>query len=112
MYIGLFLVKPIMKKGHYPIIDEKNIKKYWIKDLKTALDLGRFFLDNINEECETILGPYEYDYLTPQQCELLICWINNNKELINASNLSTLFDVIKEYCDEAIKLDTGIEIEV
>ena len=112
MYIGLYLVKPEIISGDYPKIDEKNIKKHMINSLDDALKLGQFFLDNINEECETLLAPYDVDIFMPEQCRRIKDWIQTNDILIKESGLEELFKIINEYCDKAIELDTGMEIEV
>lgn len=112
MYVGLYLKKPEIIEGEYPLIDENDIKKYKIESLSEALKLGQFFLDYVNEECETMTAPYEVDIIMPKQCVLLKEWIVNNKDLIKNNNLEDIFDVIYHYCTEAIELDSGIEIEL
>ena len=112
MYIGLFKVKPIIKPGYYPQIDENNVIKYQINDSSIPSKLSQIFFDYINEECGTLVAQYEYDFINPQQCVKLKEWILNNSNLIEQNNLGELFEVINNYCEEAIKLDTGIEIDL
>ena len=47
MYIGLYLQKPIIKPGCYPILDEKYIKKYRTGNLEQSIKIGQFFFDNV-----------------------------------------------------------------
>ena len=49
MYIGLYLQKPIIKPGCYPILDEKYIKKYRTGNLEQSIKIGQFFFDNVND---------------------------------------------------------------
>ena len=113
MYIGLYLKKiKLPEKGHYPEeMPDKDIKKYSLK-LNEALILGNFFLNNIDEYLESVIGPYDYDYFTVDQCKKLKFWIDNNSDLINKNDLSDIFKIIYEYCNKAIELDTGIEMEL
>lgn len=112
MYIGLFKVKPIIKPGYYPQIDENDVIKYQINDSSIPSKLGQFFFDYINEECGTLVAQYEYDYINPQQCIKLKEWIMNHNKLIEDNGLNELFTVINSYCEKAIELDTGIEIDL
>ncbi|MBQ1550743.1 MAG: hypothetical protein IIZ67_01450 [Bacilli bacterium] len=112
MYIGLYLEKPIIKTGYYPEIDESKIKKYRNGSLEQSIKIGQFFFDNINDECETLVAPYEYDYWNSDQCKKIVNWIENNRELIKSFNLEEMFKVINDYCKQAVELDTGVEIEL
>lgn len=115
MYIELYLKKPKeVGSGYYPEeLDEKDQKKYIIENLDEALSLGEFFLESgINDYCNSYLGPYDVCIFNSEQCKLLLEWISNNRNKIVDSGLENLFKVIEEYSKEAVKLDTGIEIEV
>lgn len=112
MYIGLYLEKPIIKTGYYPEIDENKIKKYRNGSLEQSLKIGQFFFDNINDECETLVAAYEYDYWDSKQCKKLVDWIEKNQNLIKESELGDFFKLIYDYCKQAFELDTGVEIEL
>lgn len=112
MYIGVYLVKPVVIQGKYPEINDQDIKKYKIRTLEEAIKIGEFFEKYINKDCATMTAPFELDIIFPDQCKILQNWIDNNQELIITNDLKEYFDVIHEYCTTAIELETGIEIEV
>ena len=112
MYIGLYLQKPIIKPGCYPILDEKYIKKYRTGNLEQSIKIGQFFFDNVNDECGTLVAPYEYDYWEPKQCKKIVNWIDKNQVIIKDSCLHEFFQVIYDYCKQAVELDTGVEIDL
>ena len=112
MYIGLFLKKPVIEPGYYPKIDEKYLKKHRTKNFEETMKLGQFFSDNINDECDTFVANYEYDYWEPEQCKKIVNWIEKNQDKIKEAKLDEIFKVINDYCNQAVELDTGVEIDL
>ena len=91
---------------------KNEIKVYRFKSIEESLKVGQFFLDNgINEYCGCLVAPYDVDFLDYNQCKLLKQCISKNKKIIIESNLEKIFEVLDDYCSEAIQLETGIEIE-
>ena len=91
---------------------KNEIKVYRFKSIEESLKVGQFFLDNgINDYCKCLVAPYDVDFLDYNQCKLLKQWISKNKKIIIESNLEKIFEVLDDYCSEAIQLETGIEIE-
>ena len=91
---------------------KNEIKVYRFKSIEESLKVGQFFLDNgINEYCGCLVAPYDVDFFFFFQCKLLKQCISKNKKIIIESNLEKIFEVLDDYCSEAIQLETGIEIE-
>lgn len=112
MYLGLYLKKPVIEPGYYPKIDKKHIKEYRNGTFEQSLKLGDFFLNNIDEECDVLVGPYEYDYWDSKQCKKIVDWIEKNQYKIKEAKLDDFFKVINDYCKQAVELDTGVEIDL
>ena len=112
MYLGLYLKKPVIEPGYYPKIDTKYIKEYRNGTLEQSLKIGNFFLNNIDEECDVLAGPYEYDYWDSKQCKKIVDWIEKNQDKIKETELDAFFKVINDYCKQAVELDTGVEIDL
>jgi hypothetical protein len=113
MGIILYLIKAdYWTYDKYSNNAKNEIKIYKFKTIEESIKVGQFFLDNgINDYCGCLVAPYDVDFLDYNQCKLLKEWILNNQNIINESHLEEIFKVLYDYCSEAIKLETGIEIE-
>ncbi len=112
MGIVLFLIKADFWTYNTYLENPKEIKVYKFKSLEESLKVGNFFLNSgVNDYCKTLVAPYDVDFFNVEQCTLLKEWIKNNRQLIIEAELVDIFELIEEYCTEAIKLGTGIEIE-
>lgn len=67
---------------------------------------------SINEKCNTLLDYGDIDFFDGKKCELLIEWIDKRETENISNNYKELLQNLKEYCQRAIDLKTGIVIEL
>ena len=72
--------------------------------------LDKYFIDETNNVCNTLLDLGDYQYYSDNQCQLLLVWINNNES--NCIELKAFYDRLKDYLSYAIDNHTGIAIEL
>ena len=113
MGIYLYLIKTDWWTYKKYLENPQEIKIYKFKFNEEAINLGNFFLEKgIDDYCNCFVEPYGTDFLNKDQCILLKKWITENKNIIQENNFNEIFNVLEDYCKQAIELDTGIEIDL
>lgn len=74
--------------------------------------LNEFFVDDINQYCGTLLDDGDLDFYDKDKCILLKKWLAEKTPTLSNERLKNLYSKLLEYATKAIKLNTGVVIEL
>ncbi len=79
-------------------------------------DVDLFFddgaIDEIAEKCDSLIDYGEDDYFDAGKCRILLEWINERLLKPAAPRYKEMLEVLKDYCQRAIALNTGVYIDL
>ena len=72
------------------------------------------FLENI-DEIDNKCDAFDYgdiDYFDAQKCVILMEWIEERLQKSITARYREILEILKDYCNRAIELNTGVVIEL
>lgn len=88
--------------------EEYDFNRY--SDIKL---LDKDFIDSVNKYCDSLLDISDVDYFSGEKCKKLVEWLKNRFEKpIENSRLVEIYTVMLDYAERAVKLNTGVKIEL
>ena len=114
MAIQLFLDLNGLK--YYGDIPEKPENSYGrVEEHALSSDDIRMFMediDSLNATCNALLDLGDVDFFNAEKCGKLRKWIGERFEKPISARYREILEVLKNYCDRAIDLNTGVVIEL
>lgn len=92
----------------YSYIDGPNIKEYYFDEEKGKELEEAGFLNEMWEKFDAMFDWGDCDFFAPDKCELLKVWLENQLEGTAPKNVKSVYKIMLEYAEIAIKCDTGI----
>lgn len=114
MFVLFKSLKNLDRYGNVPDIPDlpdDRVETYRFLDGDREL-LAKDFVDSANEVCNSTLDLGDVDYFDEEQCRSLIEVISTKKSKTQNSRLKKLYGILEKYAEEAMKLHTGIMIEL
>ena len=79
-------------------------------------DVDFFFDDNAIDEiakrCDSLIGYGDADYFNAEKCKILKDWIDERLRKPAESRYREMLEVLKDYCQQAVELNTGVYIDL
>ena len=100
--------------GHLPEIPyppDSRVEVYYFEDKENEL-LCEDFVDSINDYCDTLLDDGDIDYFDKAKCILLKSWLEKRLPSVSNERLKSLYGKLLEFANRAIKLGTGVVVEL
>lgn len=69
-------------------------------------------IDSIDTACDVLLDFGDADFFNREKCEKLNEWIDNRLKNTIAPRYRETLEVLKDCCNQAIELNTGVVIEL
>lgn len=115
MYFLLFLTFEGIKNDSYgPYVDDiYNDKRVACFPLETS-DVNLFIedIDEIDSKCEALLDYGDVDYFDAQKCAILNEWVAQRLQKPTVPRYHKMLEVLSNYCQRAVELNTGVVIEL
>jgi len=100
--------------GIEPVELNPSVEYYILENDFDDVDL--FFddgaIDEIAERCNSLIGYGEEDYFNAEQCKILSKWIEERLLKPVVPRYKEMLEVLKDYCQRAIELNTGVYIDL
>ena len=113
MFFALILLRGLPGVyGPIPAISSDTMEIWRIEESDSRL-LDDYFVDDANELVDSLMGAYDIDMLDDEQCDALIPWLAAQiarKDL--PERLTELYIKLREFCERAVTLRTGVIIEL
>ena len=78
-------------------------------------DVDLFFddhaIDEIANRCDSLISYGEADYFNAEKCTILKTWIDERLQKPADPRNREMLEVLKDYCQQAVELDTGVYID-
>jgi len=101
--------------GYIPEIPKEPAGRVEIFPLQNQWDDADLFLNDlpeIDERCDALLDYGDVDYFNNEKCVKLKEWIVERLNKPIDSRYKELLEVLKNYCERAIELKTGVVIDL
>lgn len=111
-----YLAKTLNGIGKYgDIFDLSNesnekVESFEIEEDDFAL-LEEYFIDSINDKCNSLLEYGDYDFFDVDKCKILKNWLEENIANNSVKRLDELYNKLLEYTNKAIQYNTGLAID-
>ena len=74
--------------------------------------LIRDFVNPVNDVCGTLLDLGDIDFFDYKACKKLINWLNKHIDKVKDEDNLRVYQALRVYCEQAIRLNTGIVVEL
>lgn len=97
-----------------PVENNPTVEYYILENDFDDVDL--FFDDGaiveIAEQCDSLISYGEDDYFNAEKCKILLRWIEERLLKPAVPRYKEMLEVLKDYCQRAIELNTGVYIDL
>lgn len=100
--------------GYVPNVPHKTdetAEVYLLSD-EDKLLLNKDFVDGINTICNSLLDDGDVDYFDTTKCALMEKWLSDRLMKPCEPRLAELYTKLMEYAVKAVKIGTGVVIEL
>lgn len=101
--------------GHIPEIPENQNGRVEIYSLENQWEDVDYFADDlmeIDDACDAFIDYGDVDFFNASQCVQLSNWIQKRMQQPIESRYKEMLTILYEYCEKAIKLNTGVVIDL
>ena len=93
---------------------DKRVKYYQLENSWDDVDLfdDDNAIDEIAKRCDSLISYGEADYFNAEKCFILKTWIDERLQKPTAPRYREMLEVLKNYCQQAVELNTGVYIDL
>lgn len=96
--------------GCFVSIQYNYLESFINDDLKKLLDEDNF-IDDFNDEFDTLLDWWEFEFLSSEKCGKLMAWSEKRSLNANCPALVKFYSTLKEYASLAVENRTGVKFD-
>jgi len=119
MHFILFLTFDGIRWGIYgpcadhPYETNKKIRYYQLSNDWSDVDLfdDDHDIDEIAERCNSLISYGDADFFDAKKCRTIVNWVNERLKMPAAPRYREMLEVLRDFCNCAVELNTGVEID-
>ena len=119
MHFELFLTFDGVEFGIMgPYVDnpetDKRVRYYQLENGWDDVDLfdDDHAIDEIANRCDSLISYGDVDYFNAEKCAILKAWIDERLQKPVVPRYREMLEVLRDYCQQAIELNTGVYIDL
>jgi hypothetical protein len=96
--------------GYVYVDGDPNEEYYFDENVVSALEADNFLIE-MWEEFDALFDWGDCDFFFPDKCERWTVWLEDRLSKDCNNTIRPVFETMLDYCQKAVKYDTGVHLE-